>query len=488
MTTSATSSTGSSSSITAQPIVSVAGSTSAAASGGSVIDVSALVSELVAAAQAPQQALITAQTNTVTANISALGTLQSALSTFQSSLTALSTPTAFNSQQASSSNESVFTATAGSGAVTGNYSVGVTNLASAQQLLSGAIADSGTATVGTGTLSISLGGSSFSVAIDGTDDTLDGIAAAINSANDNPGVSAAVIQGTDGAHLVLSSDLTGAANTITVTETDAGNALAALTYGTGNTTHYAQEAEAEDASFSIAGVPYTSASNTVSDALSGVTLTLTGTTATNATATLSVANDTSGVETNINNFVSAYNTLQSTLSSLGSYDATTNTAGAMQGNPILENTQSQIQQALYSTVGTSTYNTLASIGITTNSDGSLSVNSSTLESALATDFSAVSQLFSGTGGVAAQLNSQITSALSSSGSITNYSQTLVSQENALTTQTNTLDAQMSALTASLTQQYSALNVLLSSLQTTSAALSQSLSSLPDSPTAPRAIS
>jgi flagellar hook-associated protein 2 len=487
MSTSTTAPADSSSNITAQPIVSVAGSTSAAASGGSVIDVSALVSDLVAAAQAPQQALITNQTNAVTANISALGTLQSALSTFQSSLTALSTPTAFNSQQATSSNQSVFTATAGVGAVTGNYSVTVSDLASAQQLLSGPFVGGSAATVGTGTLSISLGGSSFSLTINGTDDTVAGIAAAINSANDNPGVSAAVIQGTDGAHLVLSSNLTGAANTITVTETDAGTALAALTYGTGNVSHYTVEAPALNASFSIAGVPYTSASNSVSNALSGVTLTLTGLTAANTSATLSVANDTTGVESNIDAFVSAYNTLQSTMASLGGYDATTNTAGAMQGNPILENTQSQIQQALYSTVGTSTYNTLASIGITTNSDGSLSVNSGTLESALASNFNAVSQLFSSTNGVAAQLNSQITNALGSGGAITNYSKTLVSQENALTTQTNTLDAQMSALTASLTQQYSALNVLLSSLQTTSAALSQSLASLPDSPTAPRAI-
>jgi flagellar hook-associated protein 2 len=199
MSTSSTLPADSSSNITAQPIVSVAGSTSAAASGGSVIDVSALVSDLVAAAEAPQQALISNQTSAVTASISALGSLQSALSTFQSALTALSTPTAFNSQQASSSNQSVFTATAGDGAVTGNYSVTVSDLASAQQLLSKAIASSGSATTGTGTLNISLAGSSFSVTIDGTDNTPAGIAAAINSANGNPGVSAAVIQGTSPA-------------------------------------------------------------------------------------------------------------------------------------------------------------------------------------------------------------------------------------------------------------------------------------------------
>lgn len=488
MSTSSTSSGDSNSSIVAQPIISVAGSTSAAAAGGSVINVSALVSELVAATEAPQQAIINSQTQAVTANISALGTLKGALSTFQTALTSLSTPGAFNSQSASSSNQSVFTATAGQGAVSGNYAIAVTGLASAQQLLSNAFAGGSSATVGTGTLNIALGGSSFTVAIDGTDDTLAGIASAINSAANNPGVSATVLQGTDGGHLVLSSSQTGAANTIGVTETDGGNGLAALTYGTGNVANYTVESKAADAAFSIAGVPYTSASNTVSSALSGVTLTLTGTTAANATASLSVANDTTDVASNINSFVSAYNTLQSALSSLGSYDATTDTAGAMQGNPILENIQSQIQEALYSVVGTSSYNSLASVGITTNSDGSLSVNSATLQSALSGNFTAVSNLFSSANGIATQLNNQLTNDLGGSGSISSYSQSLIKQENALQTQTNSLNTQMTALTASLTQQYAALNVLLSSLQTTSAALSQSLSSLPDSPTAPRAVS
>ena len=150
----------------------------------------------------------------------------------------------------------------------------------------------------------------------------------------------------------------------------------------------------------------------------------------------------------------------------------------MLGNPLLTNIQSQIQNALYSVVGSSTYNSLASIGITTNSDGSLSVNNATLENALASNFTAVSQLFSSKNGVATQLNSAITADLGGSGSITSYSQSLVTQENALTQQTNTLNTQMSALTASLTQQYSTLNTLLSSLQTTSSYLTQAFASLP----------
>lgn len=476
MTTAATTATVNSASTTTP--VSVASNTSSGATGGSVINVSSLVSQLVAATEAPQQTQIANQTSAVTANISALGTLQSALSTFQQSLSSLSTPSAFNSETANSSDATAFTATANANAVSGNYGVTIANLAGAQQLLSAPFTGGSSATVGTGTLSLSLAGASFSVAIDSTDHTLSGIAAAINGASGNPGISATVIQGTDGAHLLLSSTQTGATNTFTVTETDGGNALAALTYGTGNTANYTQQAAAQDASFSVAGVAYTSPSNTVSDALSGVTLDLLAPTATGSNAALTVANDTSSVASNIQGFVTAYNTLQTALSGLGDYNSSSGTAGPLLGNPVLTGIESQIQRVLYSFVGNSAYNSLASIGITTNSDGSLALNSATLQTALSSNFSAVSQLFSGSNGVAAQLNSQITADLGAGGSIPSYGQTLTSQENALTTQSNTLNTQMAALTASLTQQYATLNTLLSSLQSTSSYLTQAFASLP----------
>ena len=256
-----------------------------------------------------------------------------------------------------------------------------------------------------------------------------------------------------------------------------------MTYGNGNTSNYTQNAAAADASFSIAGVPYTSSSNSVSDAISGVTLNLLGVTGTGtgsvpASVNITVGSDTSTVETNIQSFVTAYNTLQTALAGLGSYDSTTGTAGALLGNPVLTGVQNQIHRALYSQVGASNYNTLASVGITTNADGSLSVNSARLQSALSTNFPAVSQLFSGTNGVATQLNSQITHALSSTGSIASYATTLTQQNTALQDQTTQLDTQMAALSASLTQQYASLNTLLSSLQSTSAYLTQAFASLP----------
>jgi flagellar hook-associated protein 2 len=475
MTTSTISST-TPSATTSQPVVSIANGTSGAA-GGSVINVSELVSELVSAAQAPQEALIANQTTAVTSEISALGQLKSALSTFQSSVTPLATASSFGTLAAQSSDQNAFTATASSGAPTGTYNVSISKLAQAEQLLSGAFAGDGTAAVGTGTLAISLGGTSFSVTINSGNDTLDEIAQAINSASGNPGITATVLQGADGAHLLLSSSLTGAANTISVTETDGGGGLTALTYGAGNTGNYKVETAAQDASFSLAGVAGTSPNNTVSSALSGVTLNLLSTT---NGATLTVSTDTSAVQSNIDAFVSAYNTLVGSLNQLGGFDASTDTAGPMMGNGLLLNIQSQMSEALYNLVDTGSpeFTSLASVGITTNSDGTLSVNDATLSNALSTNFSAVSALFSGTGGIASTLNNQITAELGASGPISDESQSLTSQENALTTQSNNLNTQMAALSASMTQQYSALNTLLSSLQTTSAYLTQAFAALP----------
>ena len=466
--------------------VSVASDTSAGAAGGSVINVSSLVSELVAATEAPQQSLIANQTAAVTANISALGTLKSALSTFQTSLASLSTPSAFNAATATSSDHTVFTATAGTGAVQGTYAITVSNLASAQQLLSSAFVGGSSATVGTGTLTLSLGGTSFDVNIDSTDNTVAGVAAAINSASNNPGITATVFTGTDGAHLVLSSTLTGAANAIQVTESDAGTGLAALTYGNGNTANYTEQSPAQDAAFTLAGVPYTSASNTVTGAISGVTLNLVGKTASGTNATLSVATDTSTVFANVQAFVSAYNALQGNLASLGGFDASSGTAGQMMGNPVLTGIQSQIQQTLYSFVGSSNFNSLASVGIMAQSDGTLSINGTTLSNALSTNFSAVSQLFSATDGIAARLSDEVTSDLAGGGTIDTYGKSLTSQENALTQQSNTLSTQMDALTTSLTRQYSALNALLSQLQSTSSYLTQAFASLPSVQGQPRA--
>jgi flagellar hook-associated protein 2 len=195
---------------------------------------------------------------------------------------------------------------------------------------------------------------------------------------------------------------------------------------------------------------------------------------------LTVASDTATITSNVSAFVTAYNTMVTAIQPLGSYDQTTSTAGPMLGDATLSGVQNDIRSALYSLVdtGSSTYNSLASVGITTNKDGSLSFNQTQFQTALASAPTAVTQLFAGSKGVAATLESRINTELGAGGSISNRSATLIKQENALTDQTNKLNDQMTALTASLTQQYSHLNTLLSSLQSMSAYLSQQFNALP----------
>lgn len=443
-----------------------------------MINVSTLVSELVTAQYAPQVSNIASQTSAVTTQISALGTFKSALSTFQDALTALDSPSSFNVLSAQSSDPAAVTASATSNAVAGTYSVDVTQLASAQQLVSNAFTGGSSAPIGTGSLNVSLGGQSINVTINSSNDTLDGIAAAINSATGNPGISATVLQGSDGEHLVLASSLTGASNTISVSSSGGNGGLAALDYSASSTGNYTQQSKPLDAKLSIAGVAYDSPSNTISGAITGVNLNLSATTGT--AATIAISNNTSTVATNIQQFVSAYNALVKQFSSLGGYDATTGTAGPMLGNALFEGTKRAIQSTVFSTVdtGSPTYTSLASIGITANKDGTLSLNSATLQTALSANFNAVSQLFSSTSGIAATLNNQLSTDLASGGPIQTYSSTLVQQNNALTQQSNQITQEKSALTTSMTQQFAALNTLLSSLQTTSAYLTQAFASLP----------
>jgi flagellar hook-associated protein 2 len=184
---------------------------------GSGLDINGLVEKLVAAERAPQQAQITRrQTSTVT-TISALGTLKGALGSFQNALAPLSTLSSITSRSAVSSSPDIFSASATSSASPGSYDIEVLSVASAHQLSSNAFLSGSTHVVGTGTLTIGVGTASFQIGIPDTANTLAGIRDAINSATGNDNlVRATIVNSNGGAHLVLSSQVTGAANAITV--------------------------------------------------------------------------------------------------------------------------------------------------------------------------------------------------------------------------------------------------------------------------------
>ncbi len=441
-----------------------------------------MVTQLTTAEMSAQNANVTAQQTAVTANVSALGTLKSALATFQSSLSVFSgtgSSSAFNALAATSSDNTVFTANATAGAAVGTYQVQVQSLAQSQQLISNVFSGGANSTIGTGTLNLSLGSQSFSVDIDSSNNTLAGIRDAINSASNNPGVSAALVYGTgNNAQLVLTSSQTGAANTIAVSSSGGDGGLSALNYSSGNTANFMEQQAAQDATISIAGVTHTSSSNVVSNALDGVTLNLL-TAKPNTNINLTVTNDSSHVTSLLQSFVTAYNTMIQQITPLGSYDSTTQTAGPMLGDPVLTGIQNQLFQAMSSTVSgaSAPYNSLASLGITTNSDGTISLDTNVLNSALSANFQSVVSVLGGTSGVVSRLGTMLDTALSSTGTIQTRSDNLTSQQTTINNESAAITAQTAIVQQRYMTQFNAMDTFLAQMQNTSSFLTQQFNAL-----------
>ncbi|MCE5231804.1 MAG: flagellar filament capping protein FliD [Mizugakiibacter sp.] len=446
---------------------------------GSNLDVNGLVTQLIAADKQPLQDQIDSQRSRVQTQLSAVGTLKSLLASMQGTLSTLADGSVFGKRLATSADTSIYTASADATAAPGSYDIEVVNLAAAQKLQSGPYADSSTA-VGTGTLTLAVGGSTLALNIDSTNNTLAGIRDAINKASGNPGVSATIVTGSDGAHLMLTATKTGVANAFTVTASGGDGGLAALGYDPGNgVNNLAVVTAAKDASVKVDGLAVSSASNTVTGAIDGVTLNLASADAGN-THTLTVAQDTGAITTAINAFVASYNGYVAAAKQLTAYDSTTGQSGALLGDSTLLGISSQLSQRLGAVVGGSgdTYRALGDIGISFQTDGTLQVDSSKLGAALTANPSQVAALFSGSNGYGTSLNSLFDGYLDSNGVLDSRTQSLNSQSKDLDDQQTTLDARMSAQEAMYRAQFTALDTLLSSMKTTSSFLTQQLANMP----------
>lgn len=445
--------------------------------GGSTIDVQSLVSQLVAAERKPlDDQLARAVTKNAT-QISATSALLGALSSFQSALNGLRTTTAFSGRSTTSTDADIVTATATANAVPGRYDIQVEQLASAQQISSAAFAEGGSTVVGNGSLTLSLGGTSFTVTVGEPANTLADIRNAINSATDNPGISASIINAADGAHLVLTSSKTGAENAIQVTQS---GSLEQLEYTPTNQANYTQLRAAQDALVNVAGYATTSPNNVVAGVIDGVSLNL-ASAAPGTTVSVEIGYNKTAAKDKVNSFVTAYNALRSMLTRLGGYDSASKTAGPMLGDSLLSSIDAEIRRTLSSPVSEAgeAVQTLASIGITTQKDGTLSVDATKLDDALAKNFDGVSRLFGNAEtGIAAKLHKQIGDRLADGAGIDTRNESLVSERRALEKKQTDIDLRMSMVRQTYLKQFTRLDTLLSSLSATSAYLSQQIDSLP----------
>lgn len=446
---------------------------------GSGLDIAGLVAKLVAAEKAPRQSQITrAQTSTVT-TISALASLKGAMGAFRDSLATLKTVDVFAGRSAASSKSEVFTAMASTSAVAGQYDVEVEHLATSHQISSNAFEDGASHVVGTGTLSITVGEKTFSVTIAEGQDTLSQIRDAINQAEDNDDVvRATLVNAADGAHLVLSASDAGDDNQIVVAASDGDGGLAALDYNADLTTNYRELREAHDAVIYVAGYEHRSTSNTFENVVDGLTITAIKADD-DEIHTVTVANDTVSTIARVRKFVEQYNALGQQIASLRSYDPTTKVSGPLLGDAMLRGIESDLRTRLSNPVSglEGNYQTLASIGITTQKNGSLALDSAKLTKALEADFDGVARLFGSEDGVGARLHAALESALGADAQISTRTKTLNEKSVALQKQQGDLELRMQEVARRYNAQFNALDSLLANLSSQSAFLSQQLSNI-----------
>ncbi|MEY2341112.1 flagellar filament capping protein FliD [Acidithiobacillus sp. IBUN Pt1247-S3] len=360
------------------------------------IDVQSLITNLSAAYQAPIT-LLQNQEQTQQTTLSAWGTLQSSLSSLQSALGSLQNIGSTNNRSASVANSSLASATASANAQQGSYNLSNIVLAQAQSVYSNNFASTSSG-VGTGTLQIQVGsGAVQNISISNNNDTLDGIAQAINSAN--AGVNAGVIYDGTGYRLTLTGTNTGANQSFTVSASGATGSLASLSYSSGASGGMSLSQTAQNAGVSINGLPVTSATNSISGAIPGVSLNLLQ--ATSGSTTLQVNASNSGFVTTVQSFVSAFNKTMGTINQLTAYNAQAGSGGPLLGNAAVNGLRTQLLNLVSDpAVGLSSsasYNSLGSVGLGLSSSGTINLNTGTLQTALAADYQDVVGLFGQTG-------------------------------------------------------------------------------------------
>lgn len=423
----------------------------------------------------------------IQARISALGSLKSGLAGLQTSTKALKSTSGFGSMLATSGNSTVLTATASSSAVAGNYQVEVTALAQSQQVRSSAFAASDEE-VGTGTLTITVGSGDPVVITIGEDDkTLAGIALAINDAE--AGVTAGVVNdGNGNYYLTLASEETGTANTISLSIDDddlVDNDAAGLSklYTTPAAQTLTQTQAAANAALSVNGIAVERSGNTISDLIEGLTITLKQDDVGNPFE-LVVARDNSTITANVKDFVKQYNALNETLKSLSGYNSATKKGGILQGDSLTRQMQGQVRAFMHRQFGDSGQDIrrLSDLGLSVDKDGKLSLNETTLNSALADNRDEVEAFFTSTDtdseGFAVQLDTVLDAYLqSTTGLLAAKEKGLKSSVDLIGDQVERIELRLSKREENLRKQFESLEGLMAQFTSTSSSLDQQLQSL-----------
>ena len=386
---------------------------------GSGLDVETLVSQLVLADIQPAEQRINSSEATYQAEISAYGVVKGALANFQNAASSAAAASEYRAKTATTTQFSDVTAEAGIGATVGEYEISVSALASSQSLASSSFVATSD-TVGTGTLTISVGTSTYNsssdsvdsfvakngvsdvtVTIDSSNNSVAGVRDAINASG--AAVTASIVNDGSGYRLVLKSNQSGLENAVNISVADTGdsnntdaNGLSRLAFNT-SVTNLDQTKAASNASLTVNGLAVSSSSNSVTKAVDGLTFSLKSTTSSPVTVT--VANDTAKAKAAFEGFVNEFNELTKTLNSLTAYNADTSQGSLLTGDSTLRTLSENIRSYMNASISNgSSYSTLAELGVTTKVlDGTLEIDGVKLQAVLDSDPADIARVLAGFG-------------------------------------------------------------------------------------------
>jgi len=454
---------------------------------GAGMDLEGLVQSLMQIERRPLTALEN-QSKSYSAKISALGALSSKLSALQTAAKNLTPATLqtpidkFATYKGTVGDTSIASASVSTGAVTGSYSLEVTQLAQGQRLTSNPFAGGASSAIATGTLTIDFGTMSdgtfnidndrqATIQITSDNNTLSGLRNAINQAN--LGLSATIVNGTNGAQLVITgkdgSDQTFKLSGLSGFEFDPES--------TAPSANFSAFRPALNAEFSLNGISASSTSNTVTNVLDGVTLTLSKQSAPGVSTTLEITRDNSSkLKEGVEAFIKAYNEAAGTMQTQGAYNVETKTAGALQGNSVLRDAQITLSSLLFSTTagGSSPFQRFSDLGISLDASGNLKLNSEKLDAAIAADATGVANLVAKVG---KEYDQSIERVIGLSGSIKISTDSMNRMIRDLDKRQEAIGNRLVTIEARYRKQFGSLDTLMSSLNKTSSYLAQQLSNL-----------
>ena len=452
---------------------------------GSGIDTKSLAASLVAAERAPREAAINKNIAKSEGVVSGMAAVKYALSGVKTAFDDLKDLSDYTSIQLTNSASSAFSATASSLATAGNHSITVTTLAKPQRLLSDTTWSATDATVSSSDITLTLAASGTgtgitagTISVSSISSTPAGVVSAINAAN--LGISA-YLQYTGSAYQIMVTGPEGATNGFTLTSSDTTN----LPFASSNLQ------DSCDAVLTVDGVAITSSSNAVTDAIGGVTLNLLATT---TSATLGLSNDTTTVKTKIQAMVSAYNDAMSIFDEVTNPKSTLETYGAtLVGNSSVRSLRDTLRSLMTAESTTPTsdgnYSYLHDIGVDIDSAGKLSLKTATLDTALASNFSDVVYLMTGNqealstydtttaAGIAGEASRTLTTALSSSGTMTVESANATDRIAKYKEDLTKLEDRMTQLLARYTKQFSEMDSMVGQTKSTQTGLTSSFEGL-----------